>query len=348
MFAAQVFQRFVDHKALVEGSPVATLMNKAHHGKRQEIRAADVAQCADVLIELITIAEQMDEECFRWRRRDKAVSAGPVIALTPVNPPPMPRLSVIVCPDLAAFTDRASIGETQEPPEALNPALLENTSAYFLRRHNFGFAAPQGALAIVETIPTVVGDRRLVVARHGSAIYARRLVRPQHGNIIGLTAEIPDPRERSPKTIFLPEQEVALHRVVGIIFDHNIQVGLGREEATPVDASEPLKKIEIGYRVKDTSAVPLALEKQVVLGGAAIELADIGRYEGALAAIALDDGSHIFKRIGRSLSGKLSHLRQLEAIGGMGSSQVAAFGRTEEGLPRATRARVIVGVLYHG
>ena len=44
-----------------------------------------------------------------------------------------------------------------------------------------------------------------------------------------------------------------------------------------VDASDVLKRIEIAFRVVDDSAVPLALEKQVVLGGAKIELDELGR-----------------------------------------------------------------------
>ena len=42
MFSGHVFRRFVDHPALAEGSPVIELMNKAHHGRRREIRPADV------------------------------------------------------------------------------------------------------------------------------------------------------------------------------------------------------------------------------------------------------------------------------------------------------------------
>lgn len=34
MFSAHVFRRFAEHPALVDGSPVTTLMNKAHHGRR--------------------------------------------------------------------------------------------------------------------------------------------------------------------------------------------------------------------------------------------------------------------------------------------------------------------------
>jgi hypothetical protein len=39
-----------------------------------------------------------------------------------------------------------------------------------------------------------------------------------------------------------------------------------------VDASDAFKRIKIAFRVIDDSAVPLALEKQMALGGGRIEL----------------------------------------------------------------------------
>jgi hypothetical protein len=177
MFSAHVFRRFVDHPAMADGSPVIVLMNKTHHGRRQEIRAADVAQCTDDLSELLELVEQMYEECYRWRRRDAPKDQSATEAPRALAPIPHPALDVLVCPDLAAFTQNAPSGESQESPERLDPHLLDNTAAYYLRRPNFGFAAPAGSLAIVEAVPGPTADRRLVIARHGSAVYARRFVR---------------------------------------------------------------------------------------------------------------------------------------------------------------------------
>lgn len=348
MFSAHVFRRFAEHRALTDGSPVLTLMNKSHHGRRQEIRAGDVAQCADDLYELLELVEQMYEECYRWRRRD-APKDQPIV-MAPITLMPMTHLAlnVLVCPDLAAFTQHAPFGQSQTLPERLDSHLLDSAVAFYLRRDNFGFAAPAGAIALAEAVPGPVGDRRLVVARHGNSIYARRLLRGANTSVIGLTAEIPDPRTKPPKTIFLPESEVAIHRVVGIIFDHAIKVGKGQEEAVLVDASDVLRRMEIAFRVTDDSAVPLALDKQVVLGGDKIELAELGRHKDALVALALDDGSSIFKRVGAALPGELGHLRQFESIGGLGSSQVLSVGKVHNGLQSITSARVIIGVLYHG
>lgn len=354
MFSAHVFRRFVDHSALADRSPVLVLMNKAHHGRRQEIRAADVAQCADDLTELLELVEQMYEECYRWRRRDAPKDQPATQAHLELQVPPaltsMSRLemNVVICPDLAAFTQHAPSGESQESPERLDPHLLDGTVAYYLRRPNFGFAAPVGSLAIVEAVPGPAEDRLLVIARHGNATYARRLVRGTSAGVIGLTAEVPDPRTRTPKTIVLPEAEVAIHRVVGVIFDHSIKVPQGKEEALQVDVNDVLKHIEIAFRVVDDSAVPLALENQVVLGGKCIELDELGRHKDALVALTLDDGSSIFKRVGAALPSELAHLWQFESIGGLGSSEILCVGKSQKGFRSVMSARTIIGVLYHG
>lgn len=348
MFSAHVFRRFVEHPALVDGSSVLALMNKAHHGRRQEIRAAEVAQCSNELGDLLELAEQMYEECYRWRRRDIVKAQTPIEAPSALQPMPHFPLDVMICPDLAAFTDHAPTEESQAPVERLDAHLLDNTVAFYLRRPNFGFAAPAGSLAIVGAVPGPAADRRLVIARHENAVYARRLVRGADAGVIGLTAEVPDPRTKTPKTVFLPEAQVAVHQVIGIIFDHKITVGHGQEEAVPVDAQSVLERIEIAFRVVDDSAVPLALEKQVVLGGSCIELAELAQHQGALVALTLDDGSSIFKRVGAALPGDLSHLRQFESIGGLGSSYVLSIGIPHKGFRSVSNARLIIGVMYHG
>ena len=78
-----------------------------------------------------------------------------------------------------------------------------------------------GSLAIVDALPGPAADRRLVIARHGGGHTHDGRARP-NAAIVGLTAEVPDPRSRTPKTLFLPEQEIAIHHVVGIIFDHSV------------------------------------------------------------------------------------------------------------------------------
>jgi hypothetical protein len=258
------------------------------------------------------------------------------------------ELNVVIYPDLAAFTQRAPSGESQERLERLNPHLLDNTVAFYLRRPNFGFAASVGSLAIVESIPGPAMDRQLAIVRYKNSIYARRVVRGVNAELVGLTAEVPDPRTRTPKTLFFPETKVAIHQVIGIIFDHRLKVENGQDEAALVDAGDVLKHVEIAFRVVDDSAIPLALSKQIVLGGDRIEPSELRRHNGALVALNLDDGSSIFKRVGAELSGDLAHLLQFESIGGLGSSQILSIGKPHKGFPSVTNARAIIGVLYLG
>lgn len=286
MFSAHVFRRFVDHPALTDNSPVLVLMNKAHHGRRDEIRPADVANCADDLIQLLELIEQMYGECYRWRRRDRSEDQSTTERPSALTPMVKPALKILICPDLAAFTEHAPVGESQELPEYLDPRLFEGMASYFLRRSNFGFAAPVGSLALVEAVPSLPADRRLVIARQGNSVHARRLVRGAREGIVALTADIPDPRNRPPKTIFATESEVALHQVVGILFDHTVKAAPGQDEAVLVDVGEVLRRIEIAFRVVDNSAVPLAFPRQIVLGGSCIELDELGRHKDALASCA--------------------------------------------------------------
>ncbi len=115
MLGMQVFKDFVGHPALVENSPVLTLMNKAHHGNRNNIRAGELAACANDLSQLVALAGRMEEECARWRRRDIVEEVTQAIAPPPeLEPMAMPALELDICPDLAAFTRYSPELELQE------------------------------------------------------------------------------------------------------------------------------------------------------------------------------------------------------------------------------------------
>ncbi len=130
------------------------------------------------------------------------------------------------------------------------------------------------------------------------------------------------------------------------MFDHDISVGHGNDEAVHVDASKVFSRIEIAFRIVDDSAVPLALPQQIVLGGPSINLVEIEQHRGTLVALSLDDGSAIFKRVGSALPGDLGHLRQFESIGGLGSSQILSVGKPQSGCLAIQHARRIIGIVY--
>jgi hypothetical protein len=349
VFSATVFSNFVNHAAVASTSATGKLLNKPHHHDRRWITPAEVAACSNELNELVNLADRMHEERRMWRRKDRETTesaAVSVTALESLQSLSAPDLKILVCPDLAAFTGRAPEGESQASLEILDPVVLASKALFYLRRDNFGFAAPQGSVAIVKADALPAGDRSLVIARHGGEVYARRLLRPEQPGLIGLVAETPDPR-RSPRTKFLRESDVALHEVVGVLFQTGISLKQGREEAVAVDDPLLLKGIEVAHRVREDSAIPLALPRQIALGGKVIALDSFGQNEGNLVALTLDDGSSVFKRIGASLPGDLGHLREFETIGGLGSSKILSVGKPHAGFSTVLYARLIVGVLYN-
>ena len=350
MFSAAIFGKFCDHSSLVDGSDVLALMNKSHHGRRSEIRAADVAVCKDQLDQLASLAEQMFEECCRWRKRDvmpaEETNADQQHVPTNLKPLCVPQKIVPLYADLAAFTDSSLAEGTQAEVESIDFAELSNLSAFQLRRDNFGFSAPAGAIALAETESDFIEDRRLVISRHIEKIYARRLLRPENDNLIALSAEALDPTKRCPKTVFFREGDTALHRVVGVIFDHDLPLSSGNDEAYEVAAEHIFERASVAFRVRDNSAIPLALPGQIVIGAEEIESTRWDEYEGRAVALCLSDGSAVLKRAGRALSGSFSRLRQFESLGGLGASVLVSTKGDQDDLPTILTARLIYGVLY--
>jgi hypothetical protein len=145
----------------------------------------------------------------------------------------------------------------------------------------------------------------------------------------------------------LDPSEVQIHRVLGVLFD-DIPPPPGKREAVQIEHAPSLLKITTSYRVRDDSALPLALPGQIVLGGPTILASELGAYEGKFVALTLTDGSSIFKRVGPMLPG-LTPLRQFESIGGLGASEVIvteAYDGEFKGLPVMQFARLVLGVIY--
>lgn len=164
---------------------------------------------------------------------------------------------------------------------------------------------------------------------------------------VSLAAQLPDPRTPRPSLTF-DESKLRLHRIVGAIFT-DMPPPAGGNEAGLVPEVPELSQVAIAYRVKEESAIPLALPGQIILGGAELNASQLDLWEGRLVAVTLADGSSVFKRVGGRLPGGLANLRLLETIGGLGSSIVISTEEVEGvDVPVMVSARRVVGVLYEG
>ena len=346
LFTNAIIRKFAEHPALRSGAEARGVLNTSHHDK-SSITYMDVKNVAPHFAQLRSSIEDVHQQFryCRWRE-PLAPEARPesVVALRPMT---RPNFAVPLCPDLAAFAGKLPDNGSQEVAvEQLTGEWFDSKSLYFIRGETLGFAIPSGSIAIVESEPYPGRDQNLVIARPKGQVLARRLIRAAGSTGISLAAQMPDPRQ-SRKSLIFDDSKVKLYRIVGAIFS-TMPPPQGGDEATEVLDVPELARIAIAYRVKEDSAVPLALPGQIVLGGDELQPSELDSWEGNLVAVSLSTGVHVFKRVGASLSGRLRHLRQFETIGGLGSSVLIATEQLDHttDVPIMTSARKIIGVLY--
>jgi energy-coupling factor transporter ATP-binding protein EcfA2 len=349
LFSNPTLKQFVDDPGLAEGADARRVLNTSHHDKAS-ITYMDVKSVEADFVRLRGSVEKMHAQfrLYRWREPLAPADGVPavVVALPSVT---RPTFSVPICPDIAAFVgSAASIGSQDSGDEHLDGSWFDGKAFFFVRGETLGFAIPSGAVAIVESEPYPGADQNLVIARHQGNVLARRMVKAPASLGVSLAAQMPDPRTPRP-TMTYDESKVRLHKIVGTILT-DMPPPHGGGEATQIEAVAELADVKVAYRVREESAVPLALPGQVILGGAELSPTDLDGFEGRLVAVTLEDGASIFKRVGARLPSPLGHLRQFETIGGLGSSMVVATEQVDgdTGVPLMASARAVLAVLYEG
>ncbi len=345
LFKSPILAAFCNDPAMAPVAEARRILNQSHHDKAS-ISYVDVERVDADLKRLRTGIERVHGEFRRYRWREPLTTEAPsnVVTLVPVR---APAFSVPVSQDIAAFTGHIPSGGSQDgSDELLSSNWFDDKALFYIRHDTMGFAIPAGSVAIVEAVPSMVRDHSLVVARRGAQAFARRLLRPRNGEGFSLAAEAIDPRGSRP-TLAFEDHGIDTHRVVGALFSH-LPPPEGREEANEITGDPILAKVEVAYRVREDSAVPLALPGQVILGGGMLTAADLARMEGQIVALTLEDGTSILKRVGSPVSSALPYLRQFETIGGLGDSAVIATEAIEGApdVPVMAYARRIVGVIY--
>jgi len=342
-----ILKRFVDHPGLATAAEARRILNASHHEK-PTITYGDVKAVAAHFAQLRTAIEDVHEQFRFYRWREPLTEAAAASNIVPLKAMSVPAFAVPLFPDIAAFVGKVPEGGSQDGPgEHVIGDWFQGKALYYIRGETLGFAIPSGSVAIVDTAPYPGGDRNLVIARPKGQVLARRLIKSTGSIGVSLAAQMPDPRVSRP-TLTFEESQIRLHKIVGAIFS-DMPPPTGKNEATQIDEVPELAEVAVAYRVKEESAIPLALPGQIILGGAELSVLDLDAWEGRLVAVALDNGANVFKRVGARLPGKLAHLRQFETIGGLGSSLVVATGSVEptQGAPVMVSARKVIGVLYY-
>ncbi|HWJ87804.1 MAG TPA: AAA family ATPase [Pelagibacterium sp.] len=345
LFRSPVLNDFCNDQAMTAGADTRRILNTSHHDKAS-ISYADVERVDGDLKRLRAGVERVHGEFRRYRWREPLTEALPtnVVTLIPVK---VPAFSIPVRQDIAAFTGHLPLGESQVAEcEIFSSSWFDDKALFYIRHDTMGFAMPAGSVAIVEAEPSPARDHSLVVARRGKQAYARRLLRPRNGEGFSLAAEATDPRKSRP-TLAFEDHGIDVHRVVGLLLSH-LPPPHGREEAIEIESDPILAKVEVAYRVREESAVPLALPGQTILGGKVLTAGELSALEGQVVALTLDDGTSILKRVGSQVTSAFPYLRQFETIGGLGESVVIATESIEgaPNMPIMAYARPIIGVIY--
>ncbi|MBB3941459.1 hypothetical protein GGR39_003136 [Novosphingobium fluoreni] len=345
LFRSPVLSRFCEDPALADGAAPRRVLNQAHHRDADALSYIDVQNVDADLKRLRSAVERVHEEFRRYRWREPLQETLPdnVVPLTVVT---APAFNVPIVQDIAAFSRHVPSGGNQDDGlEMLSSQWFDDKSLFYIRKDTMGFTIPAGYIAIVEATPSAPADHELVIGRRGTQAFARRLLRPRNGEGYSLAAEATDPRSGRP-TLAFENHELDLHRVVGALFVH-VPPPDGREEAAFLEGHPALGRVEVAYRVREESAVPLVMPGQIILGGAIMTLDQLDAMEGEMVAVTLEDGDSILKRIGAPLSRSMPYLRQFETIGGLGASVALATERVEGApdLPVMLNARLVLGVV---
>lgn len=341
-----VFGDLVADSALARGSDFVELINKSHHGRAAEITYSDVKQVASDCKRVCRLIEAAHEAYERWLRRDPLQ----VVASLPVPPDvlTLPDRDVPVIEGLAAFTSEAGPSELRDENERFSVGVLESHAVYAIRSHNLGFSGPSGCRVLVRVSEEPPPDNSLVVALNRGHTHAGRLHRnDEKPELVIVGSEAEDPLKRPPSR-FLPANETRLLQVVGVLFDFAPNYSRGSDDAVLESTSSVLDRIQIVLRVDRDSALPLAIQGQLILGGEFLSSTQLAQSEGTIVAIGTSDGSAL-KRVGLAIPGA-RHVRMFESVGGLGESMLIRTEDIEDdqfgGVPLLHSAREVLGVLY--
>jgi AAA domain len=341
-----VFGNLVSDPAFAQGSEFVELMNLSHHGRAQDITYTAVKTVAPVCKRVCRLVAAAHEAYERWLRRDPPQG---VPAL-----PGLPQLltlshkEVPVIEGLAAFTAQTGPSELLENDEVLSTSSFDSHSVYVLKTRNLGFSGPPGCRVLVKLKDGQPPDNCLVVALHRDRVSVGRLHRDdEKPEVVIIGSEAENPLKRPP-SLFLPATEVRLLQIVGVLFDFTPHYSRSSDDAVHEPNYSGLDGIQLAFRVDRESALPLAIEGQMIVGGAGLSLTLLPEREGSIVALATSEGCAL-KRIGKAVPGA-SHVRMFESVGGLGESMLVRTEDLEEdqlgNLPLLHSAREVLGVLY--
>lgn len=349
-FDEEPFQKLLALDQLKSGAAFREIINRAHHGKADQITPADAVI---VRQDYEKVLEAIDACWLAWARfmgrlpADQRQAAGPPSPLPNVVQLPMRTYPVIG--RLAAREVSAPLILIDGQTGGFELASLGDISLFTLRAATLGLVAFPGQTLIV-SLGEEAKHGDLAVVEAGSKMFARRLG-VDASDLARIALEtMPSANPRVPPTHFLKRANARCMKILGVLFDETDVAG-ARGEAVAATGSSVLADVIAVAEVAGDSAYPVARNRGHVLLARA---SAISQLEGRIVAVSTRSDVHstdhmaYLKRLGKKMPGQAG-VYYLENVGQSGEGEFVQFaggGDLMPDVPIVDHIWKVVGTLF--
>jgi len=350
-FNEEPFRRLLELAALRPGAPFRDAINKAHHGRADQITPVDAETVRVNYEEVFAAIDACWLAYARFMGRLPAEQAIAEVRQAPPDPViiPFPSRPISVVGRLAARERGARLSAIEDATETYDLSVLGDISLFTLRAPTLGLVAFQGQTLIV-SIGAEVRNGDIAVIQTAGRTFARRVgIDPADTTRIALES-MPSTNSRVPPTHFVQRSGSTLSKVIGVLFDETLPAK-SNDEAIPATRSDVLAQVQAAAVVVGDSAFPVARDKGHVLLGKAHDVSGLG---GRIVAIVTREDEFstehfaYLKRLGKQMPGAPS-VYYLENVGQSGEGEFVQFPSSSgpmNGVPIVLDTWRVLGTIF--
>jgi hypothetical protein len=330
-FNEEPFRRLLELPLLRAGAPFREVINKAHHGRADQISPAEADVVREGYEEVFVAIDACWLAYARFMGRlppEQAVARVKKSApsLTIIS---LPRKPIPVVGRLAAREVGAVLVDVEEATETFELGSLGDVSLFTLRAPTLGLVAFPGQTLIVSATAEVKNGDLALVQTPGRT-YARRIgIDKSDLSRIALET-MPSTNPSAPPTLFVQCSSATLSKVIGVLFDETTPAR-SQDEAVFTASSPMLGQVVAAAVAIGDSAFPVALDQGHVLLGRPPALSALnGRILAIFAqadSLSTDHFGYL-KRLGKAMPGA-SSVFYLENVGQSGEGEYVQFPAAE-------------------
>lgn len=350
-FNEEPFRKLLDLAALRSGAPFRDTINKAHHGRADQITPVN-AETVRVNYEDVFAA--IDACWLAYARSMGRLPPEQAVAEVRQSQPdlvviPFPPRPIGVIGRLAAREPGGRLSTIEDATDTYDLSVLGDVSLFTLRAPTLGLVAFPGQTLVV-SIGAEVRNGDVAVIQTAGRTYARRVGIDLADTTWIALESLPSTSSRVPPTHFVQRSASTLSKVIGVMFDETSPVK-SNDEAIPTVTSDVLAHVQAAAVVVGDSAFPVARDKGYVLLGKA---QDITRLGGRIVAVVTRDDEFstehfaYLKRLVKQMPGVPS-VYYLESVGQSGEGEFVQFSLSSSlvgGVPVVIETWRVLGTIF--